>query len=148
MWFFDPSQWVRHHLFKDASIWEIPLVKPRFGCMLDLSRAALGYDMGLALRKTLEHFKGTTTKTTDGPTDRRAASNHFSSPFFILVMCVVRVLVKYVYGLLLAGKKKKVGLCMRGAGSRCPVVPDLTRKRDCCKRGNRKSPQLFPGKNK
>lgn len=61
MWFFDPSQWVRHHLFKDASIWEIPLVKPRFGCMLDMSRASLGYDMGLALRNTLNHFKGTTT---------------------------------------------------------------------------------------
>lgn len=61
MWFFNPSLWVRHHLFKDASIWEIPLVKPRFGCSLDLSLALRGYDMGLALRKTLDHFKGTPT---------------------------------------------------------------------------------------
>ena len=58
IWFFNPSQWVDHHLFKDQSIWSIPLVKPRFSCLLDMSLAVRGNDMGLALRKTLGFFRG------------------------------------------------------------------------------------------
>lgn len=91
MWFFNPAEWVRHHLFKDASIWEIPLVKPRFGCALDLSLAVRGYDMGLALRKTLEHFKGT-------PTDvlrRKPSVNKYSCLFSWCVHLCLVLLVRF-----------------------------------------------------
>ncbi|CAM9634328.1 unnamed protein product, partial [Scytosiphon promiscuus] len=64
IWFFDPSKWVDQHIFKVASIWNIPLIKPRFSCMVDMSLAVRGYDMGLALQQTLNHFKaGTTCET-------------------------------------------------------------------------------------
>lgn len=32
VWFLDPQNWVSKNLFKAASIWEIPLVKPRYTC--------------------------------------------------------------------------------------------------------------------
>lgn len=58
IWFFNPSKWVEQHMFKSASVWDIPLVKPRFSCMVDMSLAGRGYDLGLALRQMLTHFKG------------------------------------------------------------------------------------------
>lgn len=45
MWFLNPQQWVMHHMFQPASIWNIPLVKPRFGCSSALSLSAQGYDV-------------------------------------------------------------------------------------------------------
>ncbi|CAN0358219.1 unnamed protein product [Ectocarpus sp. 12 AP-2014] len=35
VWFLDPQAWVSEHLFKQVSIWDIPLVKPRFTCAVD-----------------------------------------------------------------------------------------------------------------
>lgn len=35
IWFLDPQAWVSNHLFKEASIWDIPLVKPRYTCSID-----------------------------------------------------------------------------------------------------------------
>lgn len=35
VWFLDPLAWVSDHLFKEASIWNIPLVKPRFTCAIN-----------------------------------------------------------------------------------------------------------------
>lgn len=35
MWFVNPQAWVTKHLFKTASIWDIPLVKPRFACAVE-----------------------------------------------------------------------------------------------------------------
>lgn len=58
IWFFNPSKWVEQHMFKLASVWDIPLVKPRFSCMVDMQLAGRGYDLGLALRQTLTHLKG------------------------------------------------------------------------------------------
>eukprot|EP00903_Cladosiphon_okamuranus_P009984 g9470.t1 len=34
IWFVDPQAWVSQHLFKETSIWDIPLVKPRFTCAI------------------------------------------------------------------------------------------------------------------
>lgn len=54
IWFLNPQQWVAQHLFKAASIWDIPLVKPRFSCSLgpwvDLSEN----DLSAELRKQLD----------------------------------------------------------------------------------------------
>ena len=43
-------------MFEPASIWDIPLVKPRFGCAFDMSMAVKGYDMAAALEAQLSHF--------------------------------------------------------------------------------------------
>lgn len=56
VWFINPQQWVTHHMFQPASIWDIPLVKPRFGCAFDISMAAKGYDVAAALEAQLSHF--------------------------------------------------------------------------------------------
>ncbi|CAM9449896.1 unnamed protein product, partial [Ectocarpus sp. 8 AP-2014] len=34
VWFLDPQAWVGQHLFQEASIWNIPLVKPRYTCAI------------------------------------------------------------------------------------------------------------------
>ena len=49
MWFFNPQKWVIHHMFHDASIWDIPLVKPRFGCSTSSWLATEGYDVAREL---------------------------------------------------------------------------------------------------
>lgn len=51
MWFLNPEQWVTHHMFKHVSVWDIPLVKPRFGCSTDLSLVASGYDVAHELNR-------------------------------------------------------------------------------------------------
>ncbi|CBJ49205.1 expressed unknown protein [Ectocarpus siliculosus] len=35
VWFLDPQAWISEYLFKEVSIWDIPLVKPRFTCAVD-----------------------------------------------------------------------------------------------------------------
>eukprot|EP00903_Cladosiphon_okamuranus_P008109 g7816.t1 len=35
MWFINPQEWVARNLFKSVSIWEIPLLKPRYTCTID-----------------------------------------------------------------------------------------------------------------
>ncbi len=57
VWFINPTQWVTQHMFQPASIWDIPLVKPRFGCAFDISLAPQGYDVAAALEDQLSHFK-------------------------------------------------------------------------------------------
>lgn len=56
VWFINPQQWVMNHMFEPASIWDIPLVKPRFGCAFDMSMAVKGYDMAAVLDAQLSHF--------------------------------------------------------------------------------------------
>ncbi|CAN0343563.1 unnamed protein product [Ectocarpus sp. 12 AP-2014] len=34
VWFVDPQAWVGQNLFKEASIWDVPLVKPRYACAI------------------------------------------------------------------------------------------------------------------
>lgn len=53
MWFLNPQQWVTHHMFQDASIWDIPLVKPRFGCSANLALSLQGYDVAAELDKII-----------------------------------------------------------------------------------------------
>ncbi|CAM9477738.1 unnamed protein product [Ectocarpus sp. 8 AP-2014] len=55
--FLDMHHWSRKNLFSDASIWDIPLVKPRFGCAFDTSLSLKGYDMASVIAKELEAFK-------------------------------------------------------------------------------------------
>lgn len=43
-------------MFEPASIWDIPLVKPRFGCAFDLSLNTKGYDVARELDQQLGHF--------------------------------------------------------------------------------------------
>ncbi len=57
IWFLDPQAWVSQHLFKEASIWDIPLVKPRFTCAINptlLKRG--GVDVADTLRYSLDFF--------------------------------------------------------------------------------------------
>lgn len=56
LWFVNPQQWVTRHMFQRASIWDIPLVKPRFGCAFDITLSAHGYDVAAELRAQLGHF--------------------------------------------------------------------------------------------
>lgn len=56
LWFINPQLWVTRHMFEHASIWDIPLVKPRFACAFDISMAAQGYDVAAALEAHLGHF--------------------------------------------------------------------------------------------
>ncbi|CAM9226822.1 unnamed protein product, partial [Hapterophycus canaliculatus] len=55
--FVDPKQWSRQNLFSVPSIWDIPLVKPRFGCSIDTSLSESGYDVASWLTKNLDAFK-------------------------------------------------------------------------------------------
>eukprot|EP00752_Nemacystus_decipiens_P007288 g6521.t1 len=56
MWFFNPSEWVTKHLFQAASIWEIPLVKPRFACEIYPSRSVEEAEVAGVLRRNLDFF--------------------------------------------------------------------------------------------
>lgn len=56
VWFMNPPQWVTHHMFQPASIWDIPLVKPRFGCAFDISLGPHGYDVAAELDRRLAFF--------------------------------------------------------------------------------------------
>lgn len=44
-------------MFEAASIWDIPLVKPRFGCNFDPGLSVQGYDLGERVAKEFEAFK-------------------------------------------------------------------------------------------
>ncbi|CAB1112782.1 unnamed protein product [Ectocarpus sp. CCAP 1310/34] len=55
--FLDMHHWSRKNLFSDASIWDIPLIQPRFGCAFDTSLSLKGYDMASVMAKELEAFK-------------------------------------------------------------------------------------------
>lgn len=54
VWFINPQAWVSEHLFKAASIWEIPLVKPRFSCSLVSTQGV--DDVAEVLRHNLNFF--------------------------------------------------------------------------------------------
>lgn len=54
--FVDPKQWSRHNLFSHPSIWDIPLLKPRFGCTIDISIQSQGYNVAQELRKWVDAF--------------------------------------------------------------------------------------------
>lgn len=59
VWFFDPQAWVSQHLFKAASIWDIPLVKPRYTCALNpmMKQSDLqGLDVASILQSNLDFF--------------------------------------------------------------------------------------------
>ena len=59
VWFIDPQTWVAQHLFRTESIWEIPLVKPRYTCSIDRSAMksdADSTDVALVLRSNLDFF--------------------------------------------------------------------------------------------
>ncbi|CAM9281830.1 unnamed protein product, partial [Ectocarpus fasciculatus] len=55
--FVNMHEWSHQNLFSEASIWDVPMVKPRFGCSFDRSLGRQGYDMGEILAKELEGFK-------------------------------------------------------------------------------------------
>lgn len=57
MAFLNPKRWSRENLFSSASIWDIPLIKPRFGCNYDMMLSQKGYDLGERLTQELEAFK-------------------------------------------------------------------------------------------
>eukprot|EP00903_Cladosiphon_okamuranus_P007272 g7050.t1 len=59
MWFINPQEWVARNLFKAASIWEIPLLKPRYTCTIDpgLHRSEIPNDVLVAeLKSNLDFF--------------------------------------------------------------------------------------------
>lgn len=56
VWFLNPQQWVSQHLFQAASIWDIPLVKPRFSCSVDPGLDLAKFDVSASLMHQLEAF--------------------------------------------------------------------------------------------
>lgn len=53
--FVDPQTWVTQNLFKSTSIWDIPLMKPRFACAIpNPAPSALGVDDDAARAEVLE----------------------------------------------------------------------------------------------
>lgn len=61
IWFLNPQKWVTQHLFKAASIWDIPLVKPRFSCSLDPSLNLEELDLKYELSEQLGRLVGGAT---------------------------------------------------------------------------------------
>lgn len=55
--FTNPSQWTHNHLFAQASIWDIPVVKAPFSCRVDLSLSVAGYDLATELQGWLHAFR-------------------------------------------------------------------------------------------
>ncbi|CAB1101450.1 unnamed protein product [Ectocarpus sp. CCAP 1310/34] len=58
IWFLNPTQWVTHHMFKHASVWDIPLVKPRFLCSVNLLLAKQGDDVARELNRFADFSDG------------------------------------------------------------------------------------------
>lgn len=56
VWFFNPQAWVSHNLFKTASIWEIPLVKPRFTCEIYPLTSVENAAVAGILQRSLDFF--------------------------------------------------------------------------------------------
>lgn len=57
--FVNPHTWVAHHLFTNTSIWDVPLVKPRFSCSVPPSIlfAHEDADNAAVLARNLEFFR-------------------------------------------------------------------------------------------
>lgn len=55
--FINIREWHRENLFSSPSIWEIPLVKPRFGCSFDAALGLKGYRIGDTIANELEAFR-------------------------------------------------------------------------------------------
>ncbi|CAM9352251.1 unnamed protein product, partial [Ectocarpus sp. 13 AM-2016] len=55
--FLDVREWSRRNLFSNAAIWDIPLLRPRFGCSFDVSLSLKGYVLADAMAKELDGFK-------------------------------------------------------------------------------------------
>lgn len=55
--FVNPKRWSREKLFLKASVWDIPLIKPRFGCNYDVTPSRNGYALSKALERELDAFK-------------------------------------------------------------------------------------------
>ncbi|CAM9820997.1 unnamed protein product [Ectocarpus fasciculatus] len=55
--FLDVREWSLRNLFSNAAIWDIPLLRPRFGCSFDVSPSMRGYDLADAMAKELDGFK-------------------------------------------------------------------------------------------
>ncbi|CAB1106307.1 unnamed protein product [Ectocarpus sp. CCAP 1310/34] len=69
--FVNIREWSHEHLFLEDSIWDIPMVKPRFGCSFDTSLTRDGYDVGGMIAKELEGFKlGASCERGFKPVDR------------------------------------------------------------------------------
>lgn len=55
--FINPRQWTHNHLFTQASIWDIPLVRAPFSCSVDMSLSISGYEVAPELQGWLEAFR-------------------------------------------------------------------------------------------
>ena len=49
-----------HSLSVDSAIWDVPLVKPRFGCSIDLDLSLQGYDVAHQLGEYIDAFRNGT----------------------------------------------------------------------------------------
>ncbi|CAN0126388.1 unnamed protein product [Ectocarpus sp. 12 AP-2014] len=56
VWFGDPQVWVGQHLFQEASIWDIPLVKPRFTCAIARAPEPDSLRAATTLENSLDFF--------------------------------------------------------------------------------------------
>lgn len=67
MWFVNPQDWVARNLFKAASIWDIPLLKPRYTCAVDAAHQQTDMspgDLAAVLKSNLAFFsKGGTCES-------------------------------------------------------------------------------------
>lgn len=55
--FVNPREWNVNNIFVMNSIWDVPLIKPRFGCTYDMLLSQFGYDLSERIAKEFEAFK-------------------------------------------------------------------------------------------
>eukprot|EP00903_Cladosiphon_okamuranus_P017930 g16498.t1 len=57
MEYMTPQQWSGENMIAIQSVWDVPLVKPKFGCSYDMGLSISGYDLAEKLTDELELFK-------------------------------------------------------------------------------------------
>ncbi|CBJ32055.1 conserved unknown protein [Ectocarpus siliculosus] len=55
--FHNPAQWTHDHIFKEKSVWDIPLVKPHFSCALDINLSLQGLDVAEQIGNLVDSFR-------------------------------------------------------------------------------------------
>eukprot|EP00752_Nemacystus_decipiens_P010095 g8996.t1 len=51
------AQWTHHNVFRERSVWDIPLVKPHFSCVMDVGPSLQGFDVAEQMGKWMDGFR-------------------------------------------------------------------------------------------
>lgn len=55
--FVNQREWSHHHLFESVSVWDVPLVKPHFSCMVDIRPSLKGFDVARFIEDWFQAFQ-------------------------------------------------------------------------------------------